>query len=183
LTGRFASDSLFSILTTSLPEYAKMRTLRLSILAALGLALVSGCGSSSTTAPAPGAGSSGARTEKSPDDRARELIVQLGKVPDNDRAQTKEIAMELWALKSQLSEPLRKDVEVLLHNATFTVTAHESESRRATASDRAAQEEFLEERARTANDNNVPTAKASEAKRPSPAPDPIEVLPQPREVK
>jgi hypothetical protein len=160
-----------------------MKFLRIPLAAALAVSLLSGCGSSSTTAPAPGGNSGSGRSENKHDDRARELIVQLGKLSDNDRAQKgREIGMELLAIKSLLSEPLRTDVETLLNETVMTVVAaHEAESSR-TAVGRATREEFEEQNQPT----TIATVREADSRPTASAPSarvPIELLPEPREAK
>ena len=101
-----------------------MKLLRLSLCAVSALALLSGCSSSSTSGSSNPSTASSGKVQKLPDDEARELIVELGTLTEKDRAaKGKAIAMKLFAIKSQLSEPLRKDVEFLLESVVVRETS------------------------------------------------------------
>lgn len=101
-----------------------MKLLPLSLCMVSALSLLSGCSSSSTSGSSNPSTASSGKVQKLPDDEARELIVELGTLTEKDReVKGKAIAMKLFAIKSQLSEPLRKDVEFLLESVVVRETA------------------------------------------------------------
>lgn len=139
-----------------------MKRLRVPFVAFMLFALLGGCNSSSTTAPT-----------KSPDDEARELMKQLATLTPKDKDKAKEICMRLIAIRSQLSEPVKKDVNFLLEAETVVVRTEATASN--SASVQIAEESRSARRPPTATQADPVDSKVIVPAGP-------ELLPMPREV-
>lgn len=162
-----------------------MKFLQLSVYAALGLTLLGGCGSSSTTAPSSTPQSTGPRSEKSPDDEMNELMVKAMTLsPAEKKEQGPAMLARMMELRSKVSDETRKRLDGLMFAANTEssgIISRTSESSRQADSAPVRNPTASRDRSEVANEvpptagNRPPTALDT-----PPAISP-EVLPQPRE--
>ena len=158
-----------------------MKILKLTVCVALLLPLFSGCSASTTTA------------QKSHDDQARDLMIELGTLKGDDQKEKGQaIFTRLVALRSQVSDKVRQDIDLLISPVAFRessetesaqrprTTAVDPETTRAEAPKRVKQDPNIRpeiELTEPGLDSNLPSAIAEE---PVKVP---ELAPAPRVVK
>lgn len=161
-----------------------MKFLQLSVYAALGLTLLGGCGSSSTTAPSSTPQSTGPRSEKSPDDEMNELMVKAMTLsPAEKKEQGPAMLARMMELRGKVSDETRKRLDGLMFTSIDQSAGASRTAEASIRSDSASIRIPTASRDRSEVANEVPPTAGNRPPTALDTPPAIspEVLPQPRE--